>query len=100
MALWSGVAVWGSAPHRVAPLTAGLAVIAAGAVILGRSKAVAKVAGSAEMASEEAVGGCRGCSPNPSWAYRIRREGAEAAASKAGNGRASRAPVASLADDG
>jgi drug/metabolite transporter (DMT)-like permease len=43
MALWSGVEVWGSAPHRIIPLIAGLAVITAGAAVLGRSRAVAQV---------------------------------------------------------
>lgn len=77
MALWSGIAVWGSAPHRVAPLIGGLAVIALGAAILGRSKAVARVAGSDEAATEGAFGGCRRCGPNPSWAHRIRSERGE-----------------------
>lgn len=41
MALWSGIEVWGSA-HRIIPLIAGLAVITAGAAVLGRSRAVAQ----------------------------------------------------------
>jgi drug/metabolite transporter (DMT)-like permease len=45
MALWAGVELWGSAPHRIAPLIVGLAVIAAGAAMLGRSKAVARISG-------------------------------------------------------
>jgi hypothetical protein len=92
MALWSGVAAWGTATHRVAPLIIGLAVIAAGAATLGRSKAVAKISGSAELATEDGFGGRRGCSPSPGWAFRTRRGGAPAGAG--------RAPVASLADDG
>jgi drug/metabolite transporter (DMT)-like permease len=95
MALWSGVAVWGPAAHRVAPLIGGLAVIAAGAAILGRSKAVAKISGSAELATEDAIDGCRRGGPGPAWARRVRRGGAGA-----GKGRARRVPVASLADDG
>jgi drug/metabolite transporter (DMT)-like permease len=51
MALWAGVEVWGSAPHRIVPLIAGLAVIAAGAALLGRSRAVARIAGDMEMAT-------------------------------------------------
>jgi drug/metabolite transporter (DMT)-like permease len=74
MALWSGVAVWGSAPHRVAILVAGLAVIAAGAAILGRSRAVARISGGAELASIEARASCPGCSPTPSWVHRARGE--------------------------
>ncbi|MBV9168347.1 MAG: hypothetical protein JO342_19590 [Solirubrobacterales bacterium] len=50
MALWAGVEVWGSAPHRIGALAAGLAVIAAGAAILGRSRAVARVSGDREAA--------------------------------------------------
>lgn len=53
MALWCGVAAWGPAPHRVAELILGLAVIAAGAAILGRSKAIARVAGGAVVAPAE-----------------------------------------------
>lgn len=55
MALWAGVAAWGPEQHRVAALILGLAVIAAGAAILGRSKAVARIAGGA-VAAPEAVG--------------------------------------------
>ena len=32
----------------------------------------AKISGANEMPSADAVGGCRGCSPNPSWVYRVR----------------------------
>jgi len=99
MALWSGVAVWGAAPHRIGPLVAGLVIIAAGAAILGRSKAVASISGGAELAREEAFGGCRRCSPNPSWAYRFKDERTEADVPAAGNGRGERQPVPSLADD-
>jgi drug/metabolite transporter (DMT)-like permease len=45
MALWSGVEVWGSGSHRIAPLVAGLALVTVGAALLGRSKAVARVSG-------------------------------------------------------
>ena len=45
MALWSGVEVWGSASHRVAPLVVGLVLVTVGAALLGRSKAVARVSG-------------------------------------------------------
>lgn len=51
MALWAGVEVWGSAPHRIGALAAGLVTIAAGAAILGRSKAVARVSGDPEVAA-------------------------------------------------
>lgn len=71
MALWAGIAVWGPDPHRIVQLILGLAVIAAGAAILGRSKAVARISSGAELTSEAALAGSRGCSPNPSWAQRI-----------------------------
>jgi hypothetical protein len=45
MALWSGVEVWSSASHRIAQLAIGLAVATAGAALLGRSRAVARVSG-------------------------------------------------------
>lgn len=50
MALWSGVEVWGSATHRVAPLAVGLALVTAGAALLGRSRAVARASGEEEVA--------------------------------------------------
>jgi hypothetical protein len=74
MALWSGVAVWGTATPRVASLLVGLAVIGAGAAILGRSTAVARISAGVQMAGDDRRGGCRGCSQNRSWAYRVRRE--------------------------
>jgi drug/metabolite transporter (DMT)-like permease len=43
MALAAGVESWGNAARHIAPLIAGLAVIAAGAVLLGRSEAVARI---------------------------------------------------------
>jgi hypothetical protein len=45
MALWAGVEVWGSSSHRVLPLAGGLALVTAGAAVLGRSSAVARVSG-------------------------------------------------------
>jgi hypothetical protein len=45
MALWSGAEVWGSTSHKLAPLTCGLALVTAGAVLLGRSRTVARVSG-------------------------------------------------------
>jgi drug/metabolite transporter (DMT)-like permease len=51
MALWAGVEVWGSAPHRIGALAAGLAVIAAGAAMLGRSRAVARISGDPEVSA-------------------------------------------------
>ena len=45
MALWAGVEVWGSASHNVIPLVLGLVLVTAGAAILGRSRAVARVSG-------------------------------------------------------
>jgi drug/metabolite transporter (DMT)-like permease len=50
MALWAGVETWGAAPHRIAELAAGLVVVTAGAAILGRSKAVARISGEDEAA--------------------------------------------------
>jgi drug/metabolite transporter (DMT)-like permease len=95
MAIWSGLTVWGTAPHRILPLVLGLMLIATGAAILGRSKAVAKISGASEVASPDAVGGCRGCSPNPSWVYRVRGQ----ADGKTDNGSAQRRPQPSLVDD-
>jgi hypothetical protein len=95
MAIWAGLAVYGTAPHRVLPLIVGLAFIATGAAILGRSKAVARISGASEVASADAVGGCRGCSPNPSWVHRVRWQ----ADVKGGNGSAQRRPEPSLVDD-
>jgi hypothetical protein len=46
MALWAGVEVWGSASHRILPLALGLALVTAGAIALGRSRAVARVSAS------------------------------------------------------
>lgn len=51
MALWSGVEVWGTAPHRIGELVVGLVLVTAGAVTLGRSKAVARISGEHEMAA-------------------------------------------------
>lgn len=51
MALWAGVEVWGSAAHHVVALILGLAVIAAGAALLGRSRAVARISGDDEVAA-------------------------------------------------
>lgn len=96
MAIWSGLTVWGTAPHRIGPLIVGLALIASGAAILGRSKAVAKISGANETPSADAVGGCRGCSPNPSWVIRVRGQ----ADGKAENAGAQRHAVPSLVDDG
>lgn len=44
MALWAGVEVWGSASHKVVPLAMGLLLVTVGAALLGRSRAVARVA--------------------------------------------------------
>gem|GEM_PF-994587 len=101
MGVWSGIAVWGSGAHRIAVLAGGLVVIAAGAAILGRSKAVAKISGGTELPAAEALAGCRGCSPNPSWVYRARGElgdGHEAAELRP-EGEA-RPPAPALAEDG
>jgi drug/metabolite transporter (DMT)-like permease len=51
MALWAGVETWGGAPHRVVPLVFGLAAITVGAAALGRSRAVARISGDAEVAA-------------------------------------------------
>ncbi len=45
MALWAGVEVWGSTSSRILPLAFGLALVASGAALLGRSRAVARVSG-------------------------------------------------------
>jgi hypothetical protein len=51
MALWSGVESWGSGAHRIAPLICGLAIVTAGAAILGGSSAVARLAGDQTVAA-------------------------------------------------
>jgi drug/metabolite transporter (DMT)-like permease len=51
MALWAGVETWGSGSRHVAPLVCGLVIVTGGAVILGRSKAVARISGDAHTAS-------------------------------------------------
>jgi hypothetical protein len=45
MALAAGVEVWGSASHKILPLAFGLLLVTVGAVVLGRSEAVARVSG-------------------------------------------------------
>ena len=95
MAIWSGLTVWGTATHRIGPLVVGLVMIATGAVLLGRSKAVARVSGASEVPHAEATGGCRGRIPNPSWVYRVRADG-----EAMGTGGVQRRPTPSLADDG
>jgi drug/metabolite transporter (DMT)-like permease len=45
LALWAGIETWQPGSHHVAPLLAGLGCLAAGAVILGRSRVVARIAG-------------------------------------------------------
>jgi drug/metabolite transporter (DMT)-like permease len=64
MALWAGVEVWGSQPHHVIALIAGLAVIAAGAALLGRSRAVAGVSGEADVAAGDRRR-LAACAPEP-----------------------------------
>jgi drug/metabolite transporter (DMT)-like permease len=51
MALWSGVEVWGTAPHRIGELVVGLVFVTAGAVSLGRSKAVTRISGGGQVAA-------------------------------------------------
>jgi hypothetical protein len=43
MALWAGVEAWGAGAHQIAVLVCGLAAVTTGAVLLGRSSAVAHV---------------------------------------------------------
>lgn len=69
MALWAGLEVWGAAPHRVAPLIAGLALLATGAAILGRSKAVARVSGDLPEATRSRF---TASGPNPGWVGGVR----------------------------
>jgi hypothetical protein len=45
MALVAGVESWGAGSDRIAPLVGGLALVTVGAVVLGRSGAVARVSG-------------------------------------------------------
>lgn len=52
MALWAGVETWGSGSRHVAPLVCGLAIVTAGAAILGRSKAVARISGDEHIAQD------------------------------------------------
>ena len=51
MALWAGVETWSSRPREIAALIAGLALVAAGAAILGRSPAVANASGEGAAAA-------------------------------------------------
>lgn len=53
MALWSGVEVWESSSNKVVPLACGLALVTAGAVLLGRSQAVARVSSGAPAQDAE-----------------------------------------------
>lgn len=103
MALWAGITVWGSQPRRLPEMIVGLAMIAAGAAILGRSNAVARISGGMGVPDLDAVGGCRGCSPNPSWINRVRGEigeaGARADAAARGNNAGDRLRAPVLASD-
>ncbi len=54
MALVAGVERWSSSPLKIAALGAGLALVAAGAAVLGRSGAVARAAGHEDSAPPEA----------------------------------------------
>jgi hypothetical protein len=45
MALWAGAETWGSSSEHVLPLAAGLLLVTLGGSVLGRSRAVARVAG-------------------------------------------------------
>jgi hypothetical protein len=87
MALWAGLEVWGTAPHRVGPLIAGLALLATGAAILGRSKAVARVSGDLPEATRSRF---TACGPNPAWVSRVRRRRRTAASSDPAVARAAR----------
>ncbi len=49
MALWAGVESWGAGSQHLVELACGLAIVTVGAVMLGRSKAVARVAGGIEV---------------------------------------------------
>jgi drug/metabolite transporter (DMT)-like permease len=51
MALGAGVETWSSGGSRIVPLIGGLALVTAGAAILGRSKAVALVSGDQDLAT-------------------------------------------------
>jgi hypothetical protein len=66
MALFAGVEVWSSSPGKLVALICGLALVTAGAAILGRSKAVARVS-----AGQPAPTGSRHrlgfCGPDGSW---------------------------------
>ena len=66
MALFAGVEVWSSAPGKLVALICGLALLTAGAAILGRSKAVARVSAgqSPPTGSRHRLGFC---APDGSW---------------------------------
>lgn len=64
MALAAGVESWGAGSQKLIPLTLGLAIVTAGAALLGRSEAVARVS-----APQRAL---RGCRPNPVTAPTVR----------------------------
>jgi Magnesium transporter NIPA len=67
MALWAGAETWSSAPNKVLELVLGLALVTVGAVILGRSKAVARVSGDERPAtgSRHRLGFCAPDRPVP-----------------------------------
>ena len=60
MALWSGVEVWGAGSHSALPLAGGLILVTVGAVVLGRSTVVARVAGdeSPAVGNRHRLGAC------------------------------------------
>jgi len=67
MALWAGIETWSSGSQRIAPLVGGLAIVTAGAAILGRSKAVARASGDQRPAagSRHRLTGCAPAASSP-----------------------------------
>lgn len=51
MALWAGAEAWGTRSEKILPLALGLVLVTIGATVLGRSKAVARVAGNERFAA-------------------------------------------------
>jgi drug/metabolite transporter (DMT)-like permease len=64
MALWAGAETWSAGSQRIAPLIGGLAMVTAGAAILGRSDAVARASGESHPAAGSRRRRLAGCAPS------------------------------------
>ena len=64
MALWAGAETWTGGWHKITLLIFGLALVTAGAAILGRSDAVARASGEAHPAAGSRRRRLAGCTPS------------------------------------